>query len=406
ETPDLIITDLKMPGIDGIELLKEVKKLYPEIAVLLMTAYGTVENAVEAMKLGAYDYFTKPFNRDEVILTIEKVTQFQQIKEENKILKKHIESIYDFSSYIGDTKINSDLFESIKLVAKKDSTVLITGETGTGKELVTNIIHFNSNRKSKPFIKVSCAVLSREIFESELFGHVKGAFTGAEFDKKGRFELANNGTLYLDDVDDIPYDLQVKLLRAIEQREIEKVGDSKSIPINVRIIASTKKDLRTLVSEGKFREDLFYRLNVFPINIKALRNRRKDIILILNHFLSEFSEGRKVEMSDDALDLLLSYHWPGNIRELKNIAEHLTILVGDKGIKSTHIPIDIKDQDRVDICQSTEQKPLDQILSELEVESINTALKKCKYNKSKTAELLGIPTSTLRTKMEKYKFTR
>ncbi|MBC34836.1 MAG: sigma-54-dependent Fis family transcriptional regulator [Bacteroidetes bacterium] len=402
EKPDLIITDLKMPGIDGITLLKRVKEIDPKIIVLIMTAFGSVDNAVEAMKLGAYDYFTKPFNIDEVILTVEKATQFQLIKEENKILKKHIGTIYDFSSYIGDKKINKELFDNIKLVAKKDSTVLITGETGTGKELVTNIIHFNSNRKNKPFVKVSCAILSREIFESELFGHVKGAFTGAEFDKKGRFELANNGTLYLDDIDDIPYDLQVKLLRAIEQREFEKVGDSKPIPINVRIIASTKKNLRTLVEEGKFREDLFYRLNVFPINIQALRNRKSDIILILNHFLSKFSEGRKVEMSDDALDLLLSYHWPGNIRELKNIAEHLTILVGDKGIESTHIPIDIKDQKRVDICQSIGQKPLDQILSELEIESINIALKRCKYHKSKTAELLGIPPSTLRTKMDKY----
>jgi len=277
--PDIVITDLRMPGIDGIELLNRLKKIHPQITIIVMTAHGTIENAVEAMKIGAFDYVTKPFNKDEILLVIHRILEFSEIQKENKKLREQLESSYDFSTYIGSTKYNKELFAQLQLILNRDSTILITGETGT--ELITNIIHYNSNRKNKPFVKVSCAILSREIFESELFGHVKGAFTGAEIDKQGRFELAHGGTLYLDDIDDIPLDLQVKLLRVLEQQELEKVGSSKSIPIDVRLIASTKKDLRKMVAEGKFREDLFYRLNIYPINLTPLRERKKDVEILL-----------------------------------------------------------------------------------------------------------------------------
>jgi two-component system, NtrC family, response regulator len=402
ETPDVIITDLKMPGIDGIELLVKIKQIKPEITIIVMTAYGTVENAVKAMKLGAYDYMTKPFDKEEVLLMLDRIIEVDSIRKENKILRKKIGKQYDFSSYVGDLELNNELFELLQMVADKDSTVLVTGETGTGKELITNILHYNSCRKAKPFVKVSCAILSREIFESELFGHVKGAFTGAESDKLGRFEMANGGTLYLDDIDDIPYDLQVKLLRALEEREIERVGSSQTIPIDVRVIASTKKDLRNLASKGKFREDLFYRLNVFPINLIPLRERKKDISKILAYYLNHFSNGTQYKINPSAISCLMDYQWPGNVRELKNIAERLTIMAGDGKIELSHIPLEVRNNQQIEINPLSNDKPLNELLAEVEFLAIQGALEKSKYNKSKAAELLRIPPSTLRTKMDKY----
>jgi two-component system, NtrC family, response regulator len=400
ETPDIIITDLKMPGIDGIELLAKIKQIKPEITIIVMTAYGTVENAVKAMKLGAYDYMTKPFDKEEVLLMLDRIMEVNSIRKENKILRKKIGKQYDFSSYVGDLELNNELFELLQMVADKDSTVLVTGETGTGKELITNILHYNSCRKGKTLVKVSCAILSREIFESELFGHVKGAFTGAESDKMGRFEMANGGTLYLDDIDDIPYDLQVKLLRALEEREIERVGSSKTIPIDVRVIASTKKDLRKLASEGKFREDLFYRLNVFPINLTPLRERKKDIPKILEYYLNQYANGTRFKIDPSALQCLVDYHWPGNVRELKNIAERLTIIVGDGKISLSDIPLEVRNNENIEFSQFTLNKPLNALLAEVEFLALQAALEKSKYNKSKAAELLKIPPSTPRTTLD------
>ncbi|VAW26376.1 Two-component system response regulator protein, partial [hydrothermal vent metagenome] len=290
--PDILITDIKMPGMDGIELLKKIKQLNANIIVIVMSAFGTVDVAVEAMKLGAFDYLTKPFNTDEIFIILNKIKEVTSIKEENRILRKKIEKKYDFSRFIGDEKTNQEIFKHIQIVANTNTSVLITGETGTGKELLTNIIHYNSNRINKPFVKVSCAILSKEIFESEMFGHIKGAFTGAEYDKVGRFELANEGTIYLDDIDDVPLELQVKLLRVLEEREIEKVGSSKAIPIDVRLIASTKRDLLELVKEGKFREDLYYRLKVFPIDLPPLRERRNDIEYLIYYYIDKFKNNK------------------------------------------------------------------------------------------------------------------
>lgn len=400
--PDIIITDLKMPGIGGIKLLSRLKEIHPDIVVIVMTAFGTVKNAVKAMKMGAYDYVTKPFNSEEILLIIERALEFHTVIEENKRLKEQIGACYNYSSYIGEPETSKELFKLIELVAEKDSTVLITGETGTGKELVTNIIHHNIASKNKPLVKVSCAILSKEIFESELFGHVKGAFTGADSDKQGRFELANNGTLYLDDIDDIPLDLQVKLLRVLEEREMEKVGSAKTIPVNVRVIASTKKDLLQLVKEGKFREDLYYRINVFPIKLLPLRDRKKDIKAILQYYLKKFTGKSFCEIAPEALQKLIDYNWPGNVRELKNIAERLAILSEEGKIELSHIPDEIKHLQNFDVFGAVGTKPLDELLADIEVVSIECALERTKNHKSKAAEILGIPPSTLRTKMDKY----
>jgi len=402
-TPDVIIADFKMPMLDGMELLNKVMDIHADIYFILMTAYGTIKDAVKAMQNGAYHYILKPFDTEEILLILERLNKINEIKNENIQLKKQVEQKFDFSSYIGEVETNKELFNLLKKVATKDSTVLITGETGTGKEMIASILHYNSLRKKEAFVKVSCAILSKDIFESELFGHVKGAFTGADADKTGRFELANNGTLFLDDIDDVPLELQVKLLRAIEQREIEKVGSSKTIPINVRLIASTKKDLRILVEEGKFREDLFYRINIFPIELLPLRNRKKDIRVLLYHFLNQFTENTNVLISEEAQSILYNYHWPGNIRELKNIAERLSILTSDKIIKPHHIPSEIRDIRSHDICSMVGKKPLEKLLSDIEISSIKCALERTENNKSKAAEILGIPVSTLQSKMHKYK---
>ncbi len=400
--PEIIITDLKMPGMDGLELLSKIKKTKPEITVVVMTAFGTVDNAVEAMKNGAYDYITKPFKLEEILLIIERINELNSVKKENKVLRNQIESKYDLSAYIGENETNKELFDLIKLIAEKDTTVLINGETGTGKEHVTNIIHYNSARKKQPLIKVSCAILSREIFESELFGHVKGAFTGADQDKKGRFESANGGTLYLDDIDDIPLDLQVKLLRVLQEKEIERVGSSIPIKINIRLIVSTKKDLRLMVNEGKFREDLFYRLNVFPIYLQPLRERKKDIKKLLDHYVNKYSQGKELVISNEVYKLLNDYSWRGNVRELKNISERMVIIADAGKIEIQHVPSEIRNYKFADLCSIIGTKNLEQTLSEVEISSIKFALEKNKNNKSKAAEMLGIPLSTLRSKMEKH----
>lgn len=399
--PDIVITDIKMPEMTGIELLEKIKAVNPEIAVIIMTAHASIETAVKTLKMGAYDYLVKPFLKDEILLIIERIAEWQSVKLENKILRSTLVSKYDYSTYIGEIETNKELFNLINLVADTDSTVLIIGETGTGKEHITNIIHYNSYRKTKPFIKVSCAILSREIFESELFGHVKGAFTGADQDKKGRFELADGGTLYLDDIDDLPIDLQVKLLRVLQEGEIEKVGSALTQKINIRLIASTKKNLRQMVEEGKFREDLFYRLNIFPIKLLPLRDRKNDIKKIFEFYVNKYSLTQKMEIKPEVFKILENHQWPGNIRELKNIAERMVILsANDACIDTKHIPESIKYPTKN--LNTDLNKSLEDTLKEVEISAIKNALEKCAQNKTKAAELLGLPPSTLRTKMEKH----
>ncbi|MFO7978359.1 MAG: sigma-54 dependent transcriptional regulator [Bacteroidales bacterium] len=398
---DVVITDLKMPDVDGLEFTRRLKALYPEIFVVLMTAYATVDTAVEAMKLGAYDYVSKPFNTEELLLTLERIRELKEVKDENKNLRSQVGKKFNLSTFVGQSQEINQVFDLVKIISDKPTTVLITGETGTGKELLTSIIHHNSNRRKKPFIKVSCAILSREIFESELFGHVKGAFTGAESAKTGRFEMADQGTLYLDDVDDIPYDMQVKLLRALEEGEIEKVGAGQTIKIDVRVIASTKKDLKQMVAEGKFREDLFYRLNVFPINLPSLRERPKDIPLLARHFVKEFSAGQPVSIDPEVMEILKQYPFPGNVREIKNLMERLVLLAQDQVIDKRIIPMEVRFPGKPHTCFYFENKPLEEILREVETNAIRDALMRSGGNKAKAATILSIPASTLKSRIEK-----
>lgn len=398
---DLVITDLKMPEMDGLEFLRKLKQINPDIYVLMMTAHGSIQTAVEAMKLGAYDYLLKPFNVDELLLIINRIREHKEIKAENKQLRIQVKKQFDLASFVGMNSAVSNVFELVKIIADKNTTVLIVGETGTGKELLTNIIHYNSNRLKGPFIKVSCAILSREIFESELFGHEKGAFTGAEKQKIGRFEMANNGTLYLDDIDDIPYDLQVKLLRVLEEGEIERVGGSETIKVDVRVIASTKKNLKDMVAVGKFREDLFYRLNVFPINLPPLRERPGDIELLARHFINEFSQGAKVTIDDEVIEILKKYSFYGNVREIKNLMERLVLLAQDGVITKKLLPIEVRFPGKPHNCFYFGDKALDEIINEVETNAIRDALLRSGGNKAKAAVLLKVPASTLKSRIEK-----
>ena len=402
-TPEIVITDLRMPDINGIEFLKRIKIFKKDICVVLMTAFSTVETAVEAMKLGAYDYISKPFDNEEVLLIIKRIIELKQIKQENKELKIKLKQDYDFSSYVGNSKSVEKIFDLIKIVAQKNTSVLLIGETGTGKELLTNIIHYNSPRSKKPFIKVSCAILSREIFESELFGHEKGSFTGAISEKIGRFEIANGGTLYLDDIDDVPLDMQVKLLRVLEERKIERVGSSKEINIDIRLIASTKKDLRKMVEEGTFREDLFYRLNVFPIELSPLRERKSDIVNLSKYFVSKYCDDTNKKIDEDVFEILKNYPFPGNIRELRNLIERLVLLSINNNITKDIVPIEIKNTEYNSSYFSFENKTLTDIVDEVEKNAILTALDKTNGNKSKASDILGIPASTLKSKIDKFR---
>jgi DNA-binding NtrC family response regulator len=398
---DIIITDLKMPGMDGLEFLEKVKQINPEIYVLLMTAHGSIQTAVKAMQLGAYDYLAKPFNIDELMLIINRIKELKEIKAENRQLRVQVDKKFDFSSFVGMNTVINQVFDHVKIIAAKSTTVLIVGETGTGKELLTNIIHFNSNRKRAPFIKVSCAILSREIFESELFGHEKGAFTGADKQKIGRFEMANGGTIYLDDIDDIPLDLQVKLLRVLEEGEIERVGGAETIKIDVRVIASTKKNLKDMVDDGKFREDLYYRLNVFPIHLPPLRERPGDIVLLARHFVKEFSESGKTIIDEESLEYLKRYPFPGNVREIKNLMERLVLLARDGMITKNLLPIEVRFPGRTHNCFFFGSKSLDEIVREVESNAIRDALIRSGGNKAKAATILQVPASTLKSRIEK-----
>jgi DNA-binding NtrC family response regulator len=402
---DVVITDIKLPKMDGIQLLTRLKSAKPDTMVIVMTAYGSVNSAVEAMKAGAYDYITKPFQIDELKMILERIEELQAVKQENIRLRSHFESQYTLDAFVGESHHVQEIRELVKTIAQTATTVLIMGETGCGKELLANIIHYNSDRLHKSFVKVSCSVFSRTIFESELFGHAKGAFTGAIKERKGRFEEADGGTIYLDDVDDIPLDLQVNLLRVLEEREFERVGSNKTIQVDVRTIASTKSDLKKLVKDEKFRKDLYYRLNVFPIYLAPLRERAEDIPVLVQHFVDQFAPGEQIEMNPDVIECMKEYQWEGNVRELKNMVERLLLMSrGQKKIDTSNLLFEFFHPDgmkKPDLC--LKGRTLHEVLDEIESDFIRQTLVRTGGNQAKAARLLGIPPSTLRTKMNKYR---
>lgn len=404
ELIDVVVTDLRLPEMDGIEFLKRIKESYSSITVIMMTAYASVETAVEAMKLGAEDYISKPFSSDELLLKLEKIKRFKKVVDENVQLKAKLEKRYRYDNLIGKSHVMSQVFEIIEAIAPSNSTVLIYGETGTGKELVANAIHYNSPRRNKPLVRVSCAALSRELLESELFGHEKGAFTSAYKDKIGRFELAHTGSILLDEVDDIPYDLQVKLLRVLQEHEFERVGGSELLKVDVRVIAATKENLRERVASGQFRSDLFYRLNVVPIFLPPLRERKEDLSLLIDHFLKMFAPDKNLKIDSEALALLMDYAWPGNVRELENLVERLVTLGRAKDITADDIPTEVKIPIHPLYNQnySFEKNSFDEIIMNVERELILDAYKKARGNKSLAAKLLKMKPSTYRDKFDKY----
>jgi len=394
---DLVITDLKMPGMDGVELLNRIKELYPDTVVVVMTAHGTVETAVKAMKAGAYDFLLKPFPTDELLLLARRIADELQLHQEVEYRRKRERE--RFGDIIGKSDEMRNVFTLIEKVAPADATVLILGETGTGKELVARAIHERSQRAKKPFVAINCAAITETLLESELFGYEKGAFTGADRRKPGMFELANNGTLFLDEIAEMPQSLQAKLLRVLQEKTVYHLGGTTPIPVDVRIIAATNKDIKKLVNEHRFREDLYFRIAVFPINLPPLRARREDIPLLARHFLAKRSTN--AEISPEAMELLMDYNFPGNVRELENILERALILSGGGNILPEHLP-DLE----IAIAESASLQPGETTLDELERKMLIAALEKAGGNKSKAAKMLGITRRMIYTRLKKYGLER
>lgn len=402
ETFQVVLLDLKLPGLDGLEVLEQIRTENPVTPVIIMTGYATVESAVEAMKLGAFDYMAKPFSPKELRLNIEKALNNRKMLMENLYLRKELEAKCEFDLVVGKSKIMEEVLDMVKRVSPSESTVLITGESGTGKEMLAKEIHKHSLRRDGPFVVVDCGALVETLFESELFGHTKGSFTGAYETKHGRFEVAHGGTIFLDEISNISLNIQAKLLRVIQEKEITRVGSSKPIKIDVRIIAATHEDLAEAVKKGSFREDLFYRLSVVPIHLPPLRDRREDIPLLIDFFLSKYNKKSKKEIKGidpKALKPLTEYNWPGNIRELENTIERAVVLV-----RSDHIGIEDLIYhgigSRLSFLEPVGGKF--QTLDEVEKEYIRVVFYNQHGNKSQTAKILGIDRKTLHSKLEKY----
>lgn len=403
---DLMIADIKMPKLSGLDLLKEVKVKYPDISVLLITGYGTIDQAVEAMRLGAADYITKPIMDGEIQLVIKKIFEQKNLIEENIALRQELARTDrdQFHRLIGRDSKMQKIYTLVETIAQTKATVLIKGESGTGKRLVSLAIHANDPlRKDKPFVEVSCAALPATLLESELFGHVKGAFTGAIRDRLGRFELAQGGTILLDEIDAFSPDLQVKLLRVLQEGEFERVGDTKTVHVDVRVIAATNQDLEEAIQKGTFREDLYYRLNVITMDLPPLRERKGDIPILVDHFLEKFSEKNKKEfsgVSESFLRALEAYQWPGNVRELENVIERATIVAQGSVLTAEDLPVLFHQS--VGASSSGSGRPLKEMLGEPEKELILRTLKECRWNRKRAAALLGVNRTTLYNKMKKY----
>jgi len=397
EKPGIMIADLVMPGMDGIELMKRAKAQQPNIEVIIITAYASIPTAITAMKEGAYDYIEKPFCPERAELLVKKLAEHQELVEENLSLRQKLEDRYRFENIIAKSSKMQRVIEVIKVVAKSNATILITGESGTGKELVARAIHSQSDRMSKPFVAVSCAALPESLLESELFGHEKGSFTGAYAQKKGKFEFANGGTLFLDEIGEMSANIQVHLLRVLEEKEFTRVGGNEPIKVDVRVISATNKDLRKAIEKQEFREDLYYRLNVVNIELPPLRERKEDIPLLAEHFLHKFAvENRKgvTECSPEVIESLLAYDWPGNIRELENAIERAIILSRDSSITTADLP-----QENVSLVGSA---LIGKNLKEVEKTHILNVLRETGENYSEAARILGVSRMTLYNKAKEY----
>ncbi len=399
---DAVITDITMPGMSGMEVLAKIHKDDARIPVVVITAYGTIESAVEAMKKGAFDYITKPFNRDELRLTLDRALRMRRLEKENVELRAEIADRYRFDNIIGGSEKIREVLNMAGRVAASDATVLITGERGTGKELLAKGIHFNSSRAEGPFVAVNCAAIPETLIESELFGHVKGAFTGAGRDKEGKFELADGGTVLLDEIGELRIDLQAKILRVLQERTVDRLGDTKTIPVDVRVIASTNRDIEQAIKEGKFRADLYDRINVVGLRMPPLRERRDDVPLLANFFLKKFNKDSFAGIEQEALDVLLAYGWPGNVRELESVIERASVLKRGSLVTLADLPDKLK-KEKNSVASIILNLPDEGIaLEELEKSLIVKALEKHNGNQTRAAEYLGITRPTLIYRMEKF----
>lgn len=403
---DLLLSDMKMPGLNGIELLEKSKEVQPDLEVVLITAHATIGEAVEAVKLGAFDYLTKPFEDGQLFAAIDKALKFKKLEDENRALREQLSGEKILKNVVGISKRFKDMVALVDKVAPTEATILLTGESGTGKEVFARAIHLRSLRADKPFVPVNCAAIPRELLESELFGHVKGAFTGAIKDRKGKFELANGGTLLLDEISELSIELQAKLLRVIQERIVEPVGAEIAREIDIRLIAATNIDLKKRVEQGRFREDLYYRLNIIPIEIPALRERVDDIPVLARKFLNRFSPDQKIDLDDRLLTMLANYAWPGNIRELENLIERMVILRKSNLLTSADLPPDFGRVRQVAVENKPQSFAGDLTFHEAQKKIIIEALEKHSWNKSKAARHLDIPRHVLIYRMKKYGLDR
>jgi DNA-binding NtrC family response regulator len=403
---DIVITDLRLPGIDGSRVIEAARDRYPGIVAIVITGFGTVKDAVDAIKRGASDFIAKPFQFDELMHVLQKAMEQRRLTTENAYLRSQLEERHQFGNILGHSRPMQKLFHLLETVARSNSTILITGETGTGKEVVARAIHHNSARKSQRFVALNCSAIPETLLEAELFGHVRGAFTGAVGARQGRFEQAHKGTLFLDEVGTMSTALQMKLLRALQEREFERVGDSQTIKVDVRVIAATNSELAKMVAEGSFREDLYYRLHVIPIQLPPLRDRRDDIPVLVKHFLEKFAPGTAMQVSQGAMRALMAYHWPGNVRQLENAMERAVALsAGRREIAITDLPAEVQTTPEttetpfVDFPDNGLDLPA--YLATIERDLIQRSLERTGGNRNKAAELLRIKRTTLVEKLKR-----
>jgi len=400
---DVVVTDLVMPRVSGLELLRRIKSLQPDTTVVMITAHGSVDKAVEAMREGAADFIAKPFSMGQLLVRLDNVCSVRLLKEQNVRLQEQLEGRHSFSSIIGKCKKMQEVFELIREVADSDASVVIHGESGTGKELVAAAIHFNSGRRTKPYVRVSCASLPESLIESELFGYEKGAFTGANQRRIGRFEAASGGTLLLDEIGELPLSFQVKLLRVLQEQQIERLGSNRPVDIDVRIVSASLRPLEDEIAEGRFREDLYFRVNTVAMHLPPLRERREDIPLLAHAFLREFSRERKKEIedfSDQALALLDAHPWPGNVRELRNVVERAVLFCRGSRVLPEHLPANLRGrEERPAAVPPQETQSLQKAVERAEIEAIRAALASTRGRRTDAAERLGISRKTLWEKM-------